>query len=86
MTRLFVGRLQDGTTEVDLRALFAKYRCTSAEIAVDRWTREPRGFGFVEIEGVCRRDSGFAWRENSRRAHRGETRDAAATVLGSANP
>ena len=51
MTRLFVGRLQDGTTEVDLRALFAKHGCSSAELAVDRWTREPRGFGFVEIEG-----------------------------------
>ncbi len=39
------------TTEEELRELFAQYGTVlSANIIIDRETRRPKGFGFVEME------------------------------------
>jgi RNA recognition motif-containing protein len=48
--RLYVGNLSYGTTEADLRDLFAQAG-TVAEVKVmlDRETGRPRGFAFVEM-------------------------------------
>jgi RNA recognition motif-containing protein len=49
--RLFVGNLDFGSDEADLRALFAGggYEVVEARIVTDRQTGEPRGFAFVEL-------------------------------------
>src|SRR5262245_13469299 len=49
-TRLFVGNLSYGVTELDLRGLFESCgTVTDAKIVTDRETGRPRGFGFVEM-------------------------------------
>lgn len=48
---IYVGNLAFGTTRSDLKNLFAKYgRVHSTRIMIDRITRKPRGFGFVEMD------------------------------------
>lgn len=51
MTNIFVGNLDFGTTEVQLRELFAAHGAVRrVTIVTDRDTGQPRGFGFVEME------------------------------------
>ena len=48
--KLYVGNLAFGTTDEDLRELFAQYGAvTSASVVMDRNTNRSRGFGFVEM-------------------------------------
>ena len=51
--RLFVGNLDFGTDEAELRDLFTEggYTVVSATVVKDRDTGRPRGFGFVELAG-----------------------------------
>lgn len=47
---IYVGNLNYGTTEDDLRALFEAHgTVTSVNLITDRETGRPRGFGFVEM-------------------------------------
>jgi RNA recognition motif-containing protein len=47
---IFVGNLSYEVSEEDLREAFEVYgEVSSATIVKDRETRQPRGFGFVEI-------------------------------------
>jgi len=48
--RLYVGNLSYGTTELELRELFAQSGTVSeAKVVTDRETGRPRGFAFVEM-------------------------------------
>jgi len=48
--RLYVGNLSYGTTEIDLRDLFAQAGTVAdAKVVMDRETGRPRGFAFVEM-------------------------------------
>lgn len=51
MTKLFVGNLPYKATETDVQAFFAEagVNVDSVNILRDRFSGEPRGFGFVEI-------------------------------------
>ena len=50
MKNIFVGNLDFGTTEEQLRAAFAVYgEVDKVTIVTDRDTGQPRGFGFVEM-------------------------------------
>lgn len=52
MKKMFVGNLPPGASEDAVRALFAEHGTVrSIELAVDVFTRQCRGFGFVEMEG-----------------------------------
>ena len=47
---IYVGNLAPDTTEGDLREAFAAYgQVATATIIKDRFSGEPRGFGFVEM-------------------------------------
>ncbi|UCG59954.1 MAG: RNA-binding protein [Phycisphaerales bacterium] len=49
-TRLYVGNLSYDTTEKDLRTLFEQAgTVVKCDLAVDKYTEESRGFGFVEM-------------------------------------
>lgn len=49
--KLYVGNMSYNTTEDDLRDIFSQYgNVLSATIIMDRETRRPKGFGFVEME------------------------------------
>ena len=49
--KLFVGNLSYGTTEDDLRKLFAEVgTIVSVTIVTDRMSGRSKGFGFVEME------------------------------------
>jgi len=49
--KLYVGNLPESMTEETLRNLFAEAGpVASAKIITDRYTGQPRGFGFVEME------------------------------------
>ena len=51
-TTLYVGNLPFRTTRYELRELFQPYgKIHSARIVIDRATRKPRGYGFVEMDG-----------------------------------
>jgi hypothetical protein len=48
---LYVGNLPFRTTRFELRELFQPYgKIHSARIVIDRATRKPRGYGFVEMD------------------------------------
>ena len=48
---IFVGNLSRDVTEEDLRSAFAALGgVTRASVLKDKFTGEPRGFGFVEME------------------------------------
>ncbi len=48
---IYVGSLSPGVTEGDLESLFAKYgHVKSVKVLRDRYTGQPRGFGFVEMD------------------------------------
>jgi RNA recognition motif-containing protein len=58
---LFVGNLPYSMTEDDLRALFeASGRVVSVRVVVDRETRRPKGFGFVEFDAPNAADAAIA--------------------------
>lgn len=47
---IYVGNLARDVTEDDLRKAFAAHgEVTAARIIIDKYTHEPRGFGFVEM-------------------------------------
>lgn len=49
--RIFVGNLSHDATEDDLRQAFSEYgSVASVTVLKDKFTGEPRGFGFVEME------------------------------------
>ena len=49
--RIYVGNLPFSSSERDLENLFSKYgEVTSVEMVVDRVTKRPKGFAFVEME------------------------------------
>ena len=49
--KIYVGNMSYATTEEELRDLFSQYGTVlSANIIIDRETRRPKGFGFVEME------------------------------------
>lgn len=49
--KLYVGNLPDSMTEEALTTMFAEAGpVVSAKIITDRYTGQPRGFGFVEME------------------------------------
>ena len=51
MKRIYVGNLPFSATEDQLRELFAQHgNVLSASLVTDRYTGQPRGFGFVEME------------------------------------
>ena len=48
--KIYVGNMPYAMTEDELRSVFETYgTVTSASLALDRETRRPRGFGFVEM-------------------------------------
>jgi hypothetical protein len=48
---LYVGNLPFRTTRYELRELFQPYgKIHSARIVIDRATKKPRGYGFVEMD------------------------------------
>jgi RNA recognition motif-containing protein len=50
-TKLFVGKLSYNTTDSTLEAHFAQFgKVISAQVILDRDTRQSKGFGFVEME------------------------------------
>lgn len=49
--KLYVGNLPEKLTEEELKTMFAEAGpVASAKIITDRYTGQPRGFGFVEME------------------------------------
>ena len=50
MKNIYVGNLDFGVTEEQLRTLFATYgQVDKVTVVTDRDTGQPRGFGFVEM-------------------------------------
>jgi RNA recognition motif-containing protein len=50
MKNIYVGNLDFATTEQDLRGLFETYGAVeNASVVKDKFTGQPRGFGFVEM-------------------------------------
>lgn len=53
MSNIFVGNLDFGITEEQLRAAFAAYGAVeTVTIVLDRDTGQPRGFAFVEMSNA----------------------------------
>ncbi|MBV8205343.1 MAG: RNA-binding protein [Acidobacteria bacterium] len=51
MTKIFVGNLSFHTSDDQLRQLFEQYGTVhSAAVVMDKFTGNPRGFGFVEMD------------------------------------
>ena len=47
---IYIGNLSTDTTEGDLRQAFSAFgQVTTASVIKDKFTNEPRGFGFVEM-------------------------------------
>jgi RNA recognition motif-containing protein len=52
MKRIYVGNLPYSATEEEIKQLFEQYGpVNSCALITDRETGQPRGFGFVEMEG-----------------------------------
>ena len=49
MPKLYLGNLPYTVTEQDIRDFFTPLQLKSVAICTDRETKQPRGFGFVEI-------------------------------------
>ena len=47
--RLYVGNVSYDATEADIRDLFSDFTVKEVKIVMDRETRRPRGFVFVEL-------------------------------------
>ncbi len=53
-THLFIANLPFSASEEDVRALFAEHGTVRrVRLVADRFSGQPRGFGFVELEGDC---------------------------------
>ncbi len=51
MKSIYVGNISDETTSESLRALFSEHgEVKSVKLINDRYSGEPRGFAFVEME------------------------------------
>ena len=49
--KLYVGNLSKNVTEEDLKQVFSSYgNIESTAIILDRFSRESKGFGFVELQ------------------------------------
>jgi cold-inducible RNA-binding protein len=86
VTNVFVGNLDFGTTEVQLRAAFSAYGTVQTVTRVmDRDTRQPRGFAFVEManaeqaEQAIRADDGTLLHERAIRVNEARPQPARAT-------
>ena len=54
MASIFVAKLDFGVTEEELKRLFEQYgRVAKASIALDKETKKPRGFAFVEMNDAA---------------------------------
>ena len=50
MTKLFVGGLTYAKTSADLQTMFEAFgQVTSAQVIMDKFTNQSKGFGFVEM-------------------------------------
>ncbi|MGE4453700.1 MAG: RNA recognition motif domain-containing protein [Sphaerochaeta sp.] len=59
--KIYVGNMSYRTTEEELRDLFAQYGTVlSANIIIDRETRRPKGFAFVEMEEEASADAAIS--------------------------
>lgn len=59
--KIYVGNLSYNTSEEELRDLFAQYgTVVSANIIIDRETRRPKGFGFVEMQEDAAADAAIS--------------------------
>jgi cold-inducible RNA-binding protein len=57
MKNIYVGNLDFGVTEEQLRTLFATYgQVDKVTLVTDRDTGQPRGFGFVEMANAAEAD------------------------------
>jgi RNA recognition motif-containing protein len=80
MTNIYVGNLDFSTSEDELRILFAVYGAVKTVTAVmDRDTRQPRGFAFVEMT-----DAGEA--RDAIRILNGSVRGGRALIVNEARP
>ncbi|RPJ45064.1 MAG: RNA-binding protein [Candidatus Latescibacterota bacterium] len=51
MTKIYVGNLPFSATEEEIRTLFEHHGAVhSVSLVTDRYTGQPRGFGFVEMD------------------------------------
>ncbi|MHC4877465.1 MAG: RNA recognition motif domain-containing protein [Planctomycetota bacterium] len=61
MAKIFVGNLSHSATELEVRALFARYgRVSSVQIKTDIATNRPRGFAFVTMPSMDDADEAIA--------------------------
>ncbi len=52
MKKLFIGNLPASTSEKDLNTLFSEFGTVrSLKLITDVFTRQCKGFGFIEMEG-----------------------------------
>ena len=52
MKKLFIGNLPASTSEKDLETLFSNFGTVrSLKLVTDVFTRQCKGFGFIEMEG-----------------------------------
>ena len=59
--KIYVGNMSYHTSEEELRDLFAQYGTVlSANIIIDRETRRPKGFGFVEMQDDASADAAIS--------------------------
>ncbi|MBL4587852.1 RNA-binding protein [Candidatus Babeliales bacterium] len=58
MKNIYVGNLPNSTTEASLKELFVTFGEVGAvKLIKDRYTGEPRGFGFVEMSDSAAADA-----------------------------
>ena len=61
---IYVGNLAREVTEEDLQEAFKAFgQVTSATLIKDKFSGEPRGFGFIEMPGKGRSPGGNCWYE-----------------------
>jgi RNA recognition motif-containing protein len=59
--QVFVGNIPFSASEEDVRELFARYgQVQKVQIATDRETGRPRGFGFVEMPSTAEAEAAIA--------------------------
>ena len=59
--KIYVGNMPYAMTEDELRTVFEAYgTVASASLAIDRETRRPRGFGFVEMPEAAEANAAIA--------------------------
>lgn len=59
--KIYVGNMPYAMTEDELRSVFETHgNVASASLAIDRETRRPRGFGFVEMPDAAEANAAIA--------------------------